>query len=52
MPWEAEEGIFSPPERKSKAVCDEQIVDGGEWPFTEAGVPFGLWEWIYAPATA
>jgi len=30
MPGEAEEGIFSPPEREPKVVCDEQVVDGGE----------------------
>lgn len=52
MSRKAEEGSFSAADSESKAVCNEQAVDGREWSLAEAGFSFGLWERIYATTTA
>jgi len=40
--WEAEEGSFSLPDSEQKSDCNEQAINGGEWPFAVASFSCGV----------
>lgn len=51
MPGEAAQGVLSSTNREPEAECDEQAVDGGEWPAAEAGFPSRLGQRVYEEST-